>query len=112
MYPFRHNMASWAEKPKGLRHKLPPYNNNKQNVGLQIYVYIYICYIYIFVYIYIYICIYIYIGGIGTSYRKGDFVCLHPPKKDAFLSIFNEKIFFSKFSGLDGCNTRTRKGIE
>ena len=56
---------------------------------------------------------YIYIGGIGTSYKKGDFVCLppppRPPKKDAFLSIFNENIFFSKFSGLDGCNTPTRK---
>ena len=28
-------------------------------------------------------------------------------KKEAFLSIFNENIFFSKFSGLDGCNSGT-----
>ena len=36
---------------------------------------------------------------------------LPPPpkkkKKEAFLSIFNENIFFSKFSGLDGCNSGT-----
>ena len=56
MCPFRHNMASWAEKPKALRHKLPQYNNNKQNFGLQIYVYIYI-----YIYTYIYVCMYIYI---------------------------------------------------
>ena len=79
MCPFWHNMASWAEKPKGLSHELPQYNNNKQN------------------FVYKYINIYIseallYIGGMGTSYKKGHFVCLHPPppppKKDAFLSFF------------------------
>ena len=79
---------------------------------MYIYICVYIIYIYI---IYIYICIYyiyiyIYILGAWAHIIKKDILFAYtPPKKDAFLSIFNENIFFSKFSGLDGCNTPTRK---
>ena len=50
----------------------------------------------------------------GTAYKKCILFGYTPPppkkkkkKKEAFLSIFNENIFFSKFSGLDGCNSGT-----
>ena len=60
------------------------------------------------IYIYIFLKLY-YILGAWAHLIKKDILFAYTPQKDAFLSVFNENIFFSKFSGLDGCNTRTRK---
>ena len=49
-------------------------------------------------------------GFFRAQLIKSAFCLGTPPpkkKKEAFLSIFNENILFSKFSGLDGCISGT-----